>query len=439
MLFSMAESKHAAAVTTPSEESVAIEAMLSKVPSGEGYYAKIYKAAPLPHDFKGTIQLLEQIPDPGAIDDMESHLYNLAHQRGWGAGLYEVRIFRHGSRGVQFRPVRVSVNPPAEPITPATTHESARGVVEKAAETLIAKAVDRIVDPPAAPAAAPAVSPDIMASIVTALVNRFMAPAADPTEQLLKLAELRDRLTPAAPTVNPGAPSPPGRVQTLAEKVEEIKSVAALLPSLVGNAAAPTGPTWAQVILEGLTRLFPNGVDQVIANLTQTWNRAMDLRIAKAAGGDSGTAAPVRALSPELEGLARQFRAACDRNDPTAFPGLALAVARDLPEGSQFLDLVARGQIVEAQALEMLSATRLIPATSAARAYAARFFAFLRNRAGAPAGSPPASSGHDAPDGLLAVCEACHMQYSFAAPAEWENELEQRCDDCGGMLRLATA
>lgn len=80
-----------------------LKKILSAFPSSEGYYGKLYKVLSSgKEEMKYVFNALEEVNDP------EVAVAELAKERRWGSGDYRLRVFKHGTAGIQ-KSVRLSI------------------------------------------------------------------------------------------------------------------------------------------------------------------------------------------------------------------------------------------------------------------------------------------------------------------------------------------
>ena len=84
---------------SPEEE--AISHLFSNIPSGEGFYIKVYRRHPIPREYGGRPVFVYDIEQPEVIPDLEGELLRVGKLSAWPAGLYEVKLFKRGAPGVQ--------------------------------------------------------------------------------------------------------------------------------------------------------------------------------------------------------------------------------------------------------------------------------------------------------------------------------------------------
>lgn len=85
----------------PIDDEEQIEGLFSRCSSQEGYYGKVYRKFPVPAEFGSRPVFLVDLPQPEAIDDIESELLRLGQANLWPDGLYEVKLFKRGESGVR--------------------------------------------------------------------------------------------------------------------------------------------------------------------------------------------------------------------------------------------------------------------------------------------------------------------------------------------------
>ncbi len=116
-----------------------LKKILSAFPSSEGYYGKLYKVLSSgKEEMKYVFNALEEVNDP------EVSVAELAKERRWGSGDYRLRVFKHGTAGIQ-KSVRLSigvdessvpgqVNPPQTPETLTDKLKELTDIIQTARE-----------------------------------------------------------------------------------------------------------------------------------------------------------------------------------------------------------------------------------------------------------------------------------------------------------------
>lgn len=83
------------------EDEEAVADLLSHVPPDEDYYLKLYKKYPVPKEYGNRPVFLLDISQPELISDIESEVLRLAERCGWTDGVYEAKLFKRGTPGLQ--------------------------------------------------------------------------------------------------------------------------------------------------------------------------------------------------------------------------------------------------------------------------------------------------------------------------------------------------
>jgi len=92
----------------------AVTTLFSRIPPDQGFYVKVYKRAPVPKEYGNRPLFLLDIQQPDLIQDMEAELLRLAKIHGWGDGVYDVKLFKHGEPGVR-EAMRITIQLPSSP------------------------------------------------------------------------------------------------------------------------------------------------------------------------------------------------------------------------------------------------------------------------------------------------------------------------------------
>lgn len=252
------------------------------------------------------------------------------------------------------------------------------------------------------------------------ITNQMNQPAAfaSALEVVSKLVETRDASAPAG---------------GMRESIADLLEIAEVLGLRRGG--RDDTPGWVHAV----ERLGPS-----LAQPLTEWARAAQMMIASRAGVQVqayGTSAPAIAPTPVSTGLpAIQARVAfaSSVNDEGEFPRIAETIARDVPQGGEFLRLVKAGTLPGGQAIVQLHNAGLVP--TGADNYVLRFLQWVRTAWSSATPMPPAPAAPPAatPASALVVakCEKCGTEF------EWDTEAEfaasnQLCDvpACAGALQ----
>lgn len=149
----------------PIDDEEQIEGLFSRCSSQEGYYGKVYRKFPVPAEFGSRPVFLVDLPQPEAIDDIESELLRLGQANLWPDGLYEVKLFKRGESGVR-KARRMALQFP-KPGSASATGASTPTINPFETLTQTAKVIKELQGASAPNNQAPSASPEAILAAVT--------------------------------------------------------------------------------------------------------------------------------------------------------------------------------------------------------------------------------------------------------------------------------
>ncbi len=466
----------------------------SHIPSGENFYAKLYKKHPVPRDYTGRLLFLCDIEQPELVADMESRVLELAKVHGYGEGIYEVRLVQRGKPGFRGQQQITIALPTTPPTDPAAASVGPAGNGSQTALDALERAVRLVhsLTGGATAGGAPGASRVDPEAVVRAVTDAYRAGAESSaakgggTEQLAGIVKALKDLVPQAPSAldlvrelealrGATSPSTPERRNGEGDFLDTLirAKQAGLIPD-----AQPRGGADLNQMLEFTTAILPlvaqgDGaakgaletilsvvgpqVGKIVGDITATINRAIDAKRERAgppaampmSAGDEAPALPLPSPqapdvpAPErampLFGSLPVFRAiqdAATRRDAAFYPQLRILLQRVTSPG-QFEDIVAGRVALDAVLGEVATWGGRFFASSTARDYFTTYLAWEQQQRVAPATSSAAAPpGPSQPaTTLVATCAPCGIEY---ADVPTDEVATATCEECGGPLTPVT-
>lgn len=464
----------------------AVDDLLSSVPTGEGYYMKLYREI-----HPGQFEYKLRIDDYSTWTDLESEIstivqaYTRKDREKWGSGKYRIFVYKDGARGIYSKPIIMNVDA-RESDLPAPSKGNGVDAREKIAETasLIREVKDLM-----GGQTNPAEITKMMAESFKAGLGVVPKTESDGKDNFLKIVSLlkdlglvgqskeekkvdpsqvmRDTITMLKDMGLIGSSKPkdegsslreaivllkdlglvgqPPREETAKEDpyamVEKVVNLMNLVKS-IGGGGEGTGA--APSLGVELVRILGPRVPEMVERITGSVNNVAEVSKLKLErriiGEDRGIrplppplVAPPEQLppSPTLEAIpmnpvVKEIYEAIESRNKEFYPRLKQLL--DIYVGPHILPMIVSGQMAQEVLLNNLATSLQNPyfAEEKSRMYFSEFIASF---------APVVDLSVPPEGGIVGRCSSCGTEYEFNSEESFEQDTKQ-CDNegCGGVI-----